>query len=241
MKLSTILYAFVGFVLLGVAPVDRGRAEALNETQTEPKGYIVALGLSDELNVFHSEAMQAAAILARYYARGVAPLVLTNTRTSRVATAETLRDALTESSSRMDRDKDVLFVFLTSHGSQQGVEIKAGKRRSMFQPAQLGGLLRQTNVRKKVLIISACYSGIFTSLADPETLVITAADGRIRRSAAKKPLRGPISDGHSLVRRCPRRTIYEILSRWLALWCWRENARKDTSLPIRKFEAETVS
>ena len=176
MKLSTILYAFVGFVLLGVAPVDRGRAEALNETQTEPKGHIVALGLSDELNVFHSEAMQAAAILARYYARGVAPLVFTNTRTSRAATVETLRDALTESSSRMDREKDVLFVFLTSHGSQQGVEIKAGKRRSMFQPAQLGGLLRQTNVRKKVLIISACYSGIFTFLADPETLVITAAD-----------------------------------------------------------------
>ena len=87
--------------------------------QTEPKGHIVALGLSDELNVFHYEAMQAAAILARYYARGVAPLVLTNTRTSRVATAETFRDALTESSSRMDRDKDVLFVFLTSHGSQQ--------------------------------------------------------------------------------------------------------------------------
>ena len=65
MKLSTILYAFVGFVLLGVASVDRGRAEALNETQTEPKGHIVALGLSDDLNVFHSEAMQAATILAR--------------------------------------------------------------------------------------------------------------------------------------------------------------------------------
>jgi hypothetical protein len=120
--------------------------------------------------------MQAAAIPARYYARGVAPLVFTNTRTSRAATVETLRDALTESSSRMDREKDVLFAFLTSHGSQQGVEIKAGKRRSMLHPAQLGGLLRQTNARNKVLIISACYSGISTPLADPKALVITAAD-----------------------------------------------------------------
>jgi hypothetical protein len=177
MKRSAIVYAFTGFVLLGVGPADRGRAEALNDTKAEAKGYIVALGLSDDLNVFHSEATRAAAILARYYARGaVAPLVFTNNRTSRAATIESLRDALTRASSRMDREKDVLFVFLTSHGSQQGVEIKAGKRRSTLQPAELGGLLRETNVRHKVLIISACYSGIFTPLADSRTLVITAAD-----------------------------------------------------------------
>ena len=159
------------------APADRGRAEALNDPKTEAKGYIVALGLSDDLNVFHSEATRAAAILARYYARGAAaPLVFTNSRNSRAATIESLRGALTQASSRMDREKDILFVFLTSHGSQQGVQIKAGKRRSILQPAELGGLLRETNARNKVLIISACYSGVFTPLADLRTLVITAAD-----------------------------------------------------------------
>jgi Peptidase C13 family len=176
MKRSAIVYAFTGFVLLGVGSADRGRAEALNDTRTEAKGYIVALGLSDDLHVFHSEATRAAAILAKYYGRGAAPLVFTNSRTSRAATVESLRDALARSSSRMDRENDVLFVFLTSHGSQQGVQIKAGKRRSVLQPAELGALLRATNVRNKVLIISACYSGVFTPLADARTLVITAAD-----------------------------------------------------------------
>ena len=126
--------------------------------------------------MFHSEATRAAAILARHYGRGVAPLVFTNTRAARAASVETLRDALRTVASRMDREKDVLFVFLTSHGNQQGVAIKAGRRRGILSPWQLGDLLRATNARQKVVIISACYSGVFTPLADPETVVITAAD-----------------------------------------------------------------
>jgi Peptidase C13 family len=177
MNRSAIVYAFTCLVLLGVGSADRARAEAVNDTRTEPKGYIVALGLSDDLNVFHSEATRAAAILAKHYGRGAAaPLVFTNSRTSRTATVQNLRGALARTSSRMDRENDVLFVFLTSHGSQQGVQIKSGKRRSTLQPAELAALLRATNARNKVLIISACYSGVFTPLADARTLVITAAD-----------------------------------------------------------------
>lgn len=174
MKLPTSICAFIACVVLAVLPAGRGRAQDL--TPAEPRGHIVALGLSDELNVFHSEATRAAAILARHYGRGVAPLVLTNTRTTRAASVETLRDALRTVASRMDREKDVLFVFLTSHGNQQGVAIKAGRRRGILSPWQLGELLRATNARQKVLIISACYSGVFTPLADAETVVITAAD-----------------------------------------------------------------
>src|SRR5262245_8927904 len=122
MNRSAIVCAFTCLVLLGVGSADRARAEALNDTKAEAKGYIVALGLSDDLNVFHSEATRAAAILAKYYARGAAaPLVFTNSRTSRTATVQNLRDALARTSSRMDRENDILFVFLTSHGSQQGV------------------------------------------------------------------------------------------------------------------------
>jgi len=161
-------------VVLVVAPAGFVRAQTVDAAQ--PRGYIVAFGLSDELNVFHSEATRAAAILARHYGRGVAPLVYTNTRTARRASVDTLRAALATAASRMDRENDVLFVFLTSHGSQQGVSIKAGRREGVLAPSALAALLRETGARNKVLIISACYSGIFIPLADPGTLVITAAD-----------------------------------------------------------------
>jgi Peptidase C13 family len=176
MSSPAIIYAFVAFVVLAILPAGSARAQDVDRAPTEPRGYVVALGLSDELNVFHSEATRAAAILAQRYGRGVAPLVLTNTRTSRAASVETLRDALRTAASRMDREKDVLFVFLTSHGSQQGVAIQTGRRRGLLTPWQLWEMLRDINVRQKVVIISACYSGVFTPLADAETAVITAAD-----------------------------------------------------------------
>jgi Peptidase C13 family len=174
MRLRAKLCAFLVPVLLVVAPVGSGRAQIVDAKP--PRGHVVALGLSDELNVFHSEATRAAAILTRHYGGGAAPLVYTNTRSSRRANAATLRAALATAASRMDRENDVLFVFLTSHGSPQGVSIKAGRREATLTPLQLAGLLRETGVRNKVLIISACYSGIFLPLADAGTLVITAAD-----------------------------------------------------------------
>jgi hypothetical protein len=77
----------------------------------------------------------------------------------------------------MDRDSDILFLFLTSHGSPDGLAITAGRRAETLAPSALAEMLDQTGVRHKVVIISACYSGVFIPrLANPDTLVITAAD-----------------------------------------------------------------
>jgi len=174
MNQSASLRALPIVLALLVAAVDAGRAQAVDTSAA--KAHIVAFGLSDELNVFHSEATQAAAILARHYGGEGTPLVYTNTRTSRAASAAALRDALAKVASRMDRENDVLFVFLTSHGSPHGLAIQAGKRQAVLTPRQVGTFLRETGARKKILVVSACFSGIFIPLADPETLVITAAD-----------------------------------------------------------------
>jgi hypothetical protein len=173
-KAPGLVGAWLLLAVLSAAP--SGSACAQPPSQQAPKGHVVAFGLSDELNVFHSEATKAAAIMARHYGNGVAPIVQTNTRTSRGASVDGLRAALALAGSRMDPENDVLFAFLTSHGSRHGMEIKAGKRSSTLTPAQLDGLVRGAGVRNKVLIISACYSGVFAPLADPRTLVITAAD-----------------------------------------------------------------
>jgi hypothetical protein len=171
MNLPSRLHAMMIILVLALSPL-AGRAQAIDL----PRGYVVAFGLSDEQGVFRSEATRAAAILTRYYGRGTRPLVYANTPASANATVANLRRALVTAASRMDRDNDVLFVFLTSHGSEAGIAVKAGRREGLLTPGQLGALLRETHVRHKVLIISACYSGIFIPLADPDTLVITAAD-----------------------------------------------------------------
>jgi hypothetical protein len=70
-----------------------------------------------------------------------------------------------------------LFLILTSHGSRDGLAVVAGRLAETLKPSHLSEMLGRTGVRNKVVIISACYSGVFIPrLADADTLVITAAD-----------------------------------------------------------------
>ncbi|MDF0498235.1 C13 family peptidase [Bradyrhizobium yuanmingense] len=79
----------------------------------------------------------------------------------------------------MDPEKDVLFLILTSHGSPDGLAIKAGRLTETLTPSRLRDMLAKTGVRHKVVVISACYSGVFIPrLATPDVLVITAADDK---------------------------------------------------------------
>ena len=93
------------------------------------------------------------------------------------ATIEALSRSLQAAANGLDSKKDVLFLILTSHGSPDGLAIKAGRLTETLTPSRLGDMLAKTGVRHKVVVISACYSGIFVPrLATPDMLVITAAD-----------------------------------------------------------------
>jgi tetratricopeptide (TPR) repeat protein len=141
-----------------------------------PKAAVVSFGLYGDQNVFESEAKGAARIVAERF--GAAPsIVRANTRSREDATRETLAAALQSAAKAIDVQNDILFVILTSHGSQAGLEVKAGTRDETLSPLNLVTALDDTPVRRRVVIISACYSGVFVRpLADPDTLVITAAD-----------------------------------------------------------------
>ena len=95
-----------------------------------------------------------------------------------MASVSTIGEALGTIAERMDRDEDILFVFLTSHGTTTH-ELKLhqpGFALRDLPAAELGRMLRRSGIRWKVVVVSACYSGGFIdSLRDDNTLVITAA------------------------------------------------------------------
>jgi hypothetical protein len=77
----------------------------------------------------------------------------------------------------MDHENDLLVLILTSHGSQAGGAVQAGRREETLSPAALAGMLGRTGIQHRIVVISACYSGVFVRpLANDDTLVITAAD-----------------------------------------------------------------
>jgi tetratricopeptide (TPR) repeat protein len=141
-----------------------------------PKVTVVAFGLYGEQSVFESEAKGAARIIADRF--GASPaIVRANTKSREDATRESITATLQLAAKAMDVQNDILFVILTSHGSQAGLEVKTGIRDETLSPLNLVTALDDLPVRHRVVIISACYSGVFLRpLADPDTLVITAAD-----------------------------------------------------------------
>lgn len=95
------------------------------------------------------------------------------------ATGLNLRRAIQQVASLMDRDEDILFIHLTSHGARDG------RLAAQFDPLEVDELtpeklrtwLDEAGVRWRVLSVSACYSGSWLpALADPGTLTMTAAD-----------------------------------------------------------------
>ena len=137
---------------------------------------VVALGLWSDQGVFLSEATQAARIVAQRYGHGAPVVVRSNSRGSFAAGPRGMAQALSRVSGALDPDRDVLFVILTSHGSPQGIAEKGGAVEGLLAPRTLGAILAESPVKRKVLVVSACFAGIFTPLASPDLLVITAAD-----------------------------------------------------------------
>jgi hypothetical protein len=148
----------------------------LHAVEDARKVSVVSFGLFGDQGVFKREATGAAQVVANRFGSG-AVNVQYNSRKGGGATIEGLARSLQAAANGMDARNDVLFLILTSHGSPDGLAVKAGRLEQTLTPSNLADMLARTGMRYKVVVISACYSGVFIPrLANPDTLVITAAD-----------------------------------------------------------------
>lgn len=144
--------------------------------------YLLAVGGHGHQEVFRRETEYVRAQFDRDFATSGRSAVLINSRTTvdkyPMATKTSIRQALNGVAEKMDKQNDILFLFLTSHGSKDH-QLSLRQKGMALQnlPAQdLGLWLRQSGIRWKVIVVSACYSGGFIDpLKDDHTLVITAA------------------------------------------------------------------
>jgi hypothetical protein len=159
-------------LILSAAP-SVSPARALEDAR---KVSVVSFGLFGDQGVFRSEATDAAQVVADRFGSGPVN-VQYNSKVGGGATIKALATSLQVAAKAMDPENDVLFLILTSHGSPAGLAIKAGRFTQTLTPSKLADMLARTGVRHKVVVISACYSGVFIPrLANADTLVITAAD-----------------------------------------------------------------
>ena len=137
---------------------------------------------SDE-DVFRRESAMVADVMARRFdAQGRSLQLVNHAQTIAEwpwATPRNLQRAIQRVAAVMDRDEDILFLHLTSHGAKNG-ELAAEfwpMTVTPIRPADLRAWLDQAGIRYRVISISACYSGSWIdTLAGDTTLVMTAAD-----------------------------------------------------------------
>ncbi len=141
--------------------------------------YVVVIGLdSDE--VFEREATQAAKVLARRYdAVGRTILLAADSASAPNGSPAFLSIALAAVAAKMNLKEDALVLYTTSHG---GADVGLAYRDrvngyGLIAPKRMAELLSELKVERRLVMISACYSGQFVdALASPDTAIVTAAD-----------------------------------------------------------------
>jgi peptidase C13-like protein len=167
-RLGAPLLAFVLTVASSVS-----QAHAVEDAR---RVSVVSFGLFGDQGVFQREATGAARVVADRFGSGPVN-VQYNSKTGGGATIEALDRSLRWAAIEIDAERDILFLILTSHGSPAGLAVKAGQLTQTLTPSNLADMLARTRVRHKVVVISACYSGVFIPrLANPDVLLVTAAD-----------------------------------------------------------------
>jgi len=94
------------------------------------------------------------------------------------ATPRNLRSAIAAVAQRMDRERDVLVLYLTSHGGKDHRLVAQLWPLDVapLEAADVKAWLDEHGIRHRAVIVSACYSGGWIApLADDHTLVMTAS------------------------------------------------------------------
>lgn len=147
-----------------------------------PDVYLLAIAGHGSQDVFKREVEAVEAQFARDFGTDGRSLALINNPATveerPMATVTALKQALKTISQRMNKEEDVLFLFLTSHGSQDHkFDLSLYPYRlNDLTPEVLQSAIAEAGIGYRVVVVSACYSGGFIkALAAPEALVMTAA------------------------------------------------------------------
>jgi hypothetical protein len=158
---------------------------ALAAVQPQRKGvvdaYVLVTGLDSDA-VFGREAREAAKVLTRRYDAAGHTILLAGPDGKGAdplprGSPDNIAAALARIAEVMDKREDVLVLYTTSHGADYGIVYQDGDAGvGTIAPVRLAAMLDGLGIRRRLVIVSACYSGVFVpKLAAPDGVVMTAA------------------------------------------------------------------
>ena len=145
--------------------------------------YFVGFAGDDSQEIFAREVRAAAAAVAERLDPPGRSMLLLNNRAANaagvpIASLGTLQLTLEELASRLDPAEDILFLYLASHGLPSHELYVANGELPLEQvsPSRLREVLDRHGFHRRIVVVSACFSGDFArELAGDSTVVLTAA------------------------------------------------------------------
>jgi peptidase C13-like protein len=148
----------------------------------KPGVFFVGFAGDGGQEVFRREALFASEVFGARYGSLDRSVLLINDDDDResypLASMAGLAQTLKVLASRMNTQADVLVLFLTSHGSQDGLDVQNGSLPlNTLTAADLREALDTSGIRWRMIVVSACYAGVFMDeLKSETTAIVTAAD-----------------------------------------------------------------
>ncbi len=144
--------------------------------------YVVSIGLDSD-PVFGREASEAAKVLSRRYGAIGRTIFLSagaddNATGTPQGSPPNLATALAAIAAKMNLKEDVLILFATTHGDPiNGLAYRDGnKGTGMIAPLRMANLLDDLGFERRMILLSACYAGVFLPhLTNENSIIVTAA------------------------------------------------------------------
>ncbi|MCG8427354.1 MAG: caspase family protein [Chromatiales bacterium] len=144
--------------------------------------YFLGVGGYGRQDVFRKEVDTIKALFDEHFGTQYRALRLINNKGTSdqypLATLTSIKQALQQLEQKMNVEEDILFLYLTSHGSKEHelALTMNGLTLANLSAEGLAGMLNKTSIKWKVVVVSACYSGGFVEpLKGENTLVMTAS------------------------------------------------------------------
>ena len=162
--------------------IDQALAAIRSDTSPTPKAFFLGFAGVGEQKVFAQEIGLASRVLSERYGMENRTLSLINDQRdlerAPLASVSGLRYALRGLAGRMNLDRDVLFLAISSHGARDPAIAVSNSDLPLndMTDEDLAAALSDSGIQWRVIIISACYAGGFIdALKNSHTIVITAA------------------------------------------------------------------
>jgi len=150
--------------------------------QGKPGIYFVGFAGDGSHGVFRRETLFASEVFGKRFGSAQRSVLLINDIDDRdsypLASVSGLEQTLKVLAARMDLEQDVLVLFLSSHGSQDGIEVENGSLPlAQLAPEDVREALDAAGIRWRLLVVSACHAGVFLDALKSDTAaIVTAAD-----------------------------------------------------------------